>query len=311
MRQAAAGQSVTFGGGSGQQQQAGVRLGSAALNRPASLKLSGAWAFYESRHEEDSLRIRAMEKQVAELKSSNRAYAEQLAEVRAQLAAESSRREALAAQCETAEEQLEQLRVRFRASCEDAKSDRAAAERELGHLRVEVGELRESRVATSEELRVRVADLSMLSSDLGMSKESERLLVERLEVAEVSAAEHAARNAELEADNASLLQQRDHHLHHAELLMKEKNRYFTQLQELRRKQAEAEAAQGDSRPSTSIRSGWTPAPSPPSKGKKPSQKQTRTVQPVAVAVSKATASFTKRDAIREAQRHRTAPSPLA
>lgn len=65
MRQAAAGQSVTFGGGSGQQQQAGVRLGSAALNRPASLKLSGAWAFYESRHEEDSLRIRAMEKQVA------------------------------------------------------------------------------------------------------------------------------------------------------------------------------------------------------------------------------------------------------
>lgn len=57
-------QRAAFQGASSSSQQSPVGMGSAALNRPANLKLSGAWAFYESRHHEDSARLRALEKQV-------------------------------------------------------------------------------------------------------------------------------------------------------------------------------------------------------------------------------------------------------
>ena len=61
--------------------------GSAALSTPANLQLSGAWGFYESRHQEDNLSIRALEQEARDLSASSRDLKKQLEEALAQLSA--------------------------------------------------------------------------------------------------------------------------------------------------------------------------------------------------------------------------------
>jgi chromosome segregation ATPase len=181
---------------------------------------------------------------VSELSSSNNSFQRKLAEALAQLSAETTQREALRSQAEGSEQQLRQLDERYRSLHEISGRERIMLQKEAERLREENEELQREGTATREDARNRNSEIMTLREDLRVSKESERQLAERVEIAEVSAAEHAERSGELERENLALIQQRDHHLHHAELLMKEKNRYFTQLQELRKRQAE-EAASGD------------------------------------------------------------------
>lgn len=104
--------------------------------------------------------------------------------------------------------------------------------------------------AAVQRARKSEAAFSAASAEVDSLREAEAALVNRVEDAEAMVAQLSGQNATLQAEAAMLLKQRDHHINHAELLMKEKNRYFAMLTDMKRRHAaECEDKLGPQQPS--------------------------------------------------------------
>eukprot|EP00951_Prasinocladus_malaysianus_P007677 scaffold55127_cov29-Prasinocladus_malaysianus.AAC.1 len=311
---------------------AGRTSGSAALSKPSNLQLSGAWAFYESRHQADNETIRALERKVKELESKNDRLVNDLQQATAQLSAQQTQASISDNERRTLESRLKDLQVSHRTLQNTSSKDIERMSREVNMLRTQNEVLRAQTFQAQQESMDAQKALATTSEDLAQSQDLERQLVERLEAAEAEAAEATGRANALASDNKTLLRQRDHHISHAELLMKEKNRYFTMMQGLKRAGVACALAEDESQPNQSEQRQKSPAQgtlkqSPKLKSAASTKSRRAMKQRLLLLASHATdtrsavnavfclvlhegcvkagsAAFSAKDAIREAQRMR-------
>lgn len=99
------------------------------------------------------------------------------------------------------------LQVLHRESCSSSSQELAALGEEAARLRQE-NEVLQSKAMVAHRLASDASmELSATAEDLSVSRQAERLLVDRVEAAEGEAADLKGRNASLERENANLLKQ--------------------------------------------------------------------------------------------------------